>query len=72
MSRIFALVATASILFVGSIAAGVATDNSGSTATGFNETVGLVATQLEVASFVPFVLVVGLGLGVLGLFGRLS
>jgi hypothetical protein len=70
MSRIFALVATASILFIGAIAAGTAADNSGSTATGFNQTVEIVAAQLDVVSFVPFILAVGLAIGVLGVLAR--
>lgn len=71
MSRIFAIATIGTVLLVGAAALGSAAENSGAEDPLMDDILAIFGTGLELGALVPLVLIVGLFLAILGVYGRL-
>lgn len=71
MSRIFAAVAVSTILLIGAGAIGIANEEADVQSDQMDSIVELFSSTLDLASFVPIVLLIGVALATVGVFARL-
>lgn len=71
MSLVFVLVAVSVVLLLATIIFSTAYDTSGSNAAALDDIFGILETQMELTSMLPFVLAIVMFLAVVGVFSRI-
>jgi hypothetical protein len=71
MSLVFVLVAVSVVLLLATIIFSTAYDTSGSNAAALDDIFGILETQMELTTMLPFVLAIVMFLAVVGVFSRI-
>jgi len=71
MSLVFVLVALSVVLLLATIILSTAYDTSGSNAAAMDDIFGILETQLDLTTMLPFVLAIVMFLAVVGVFSRI-